>query len=294
MDSARHSRYVSVCYWQPISLIHVLIAIGRTKSYPDLLNANAEELAYGLERGDWTSLQLTKVCFIISSSSVLCLLFQAYVARIKASNSVFHAVTEINLDALAIAATLDAERAAGNCRGPLHGIPMLIKDIIATKDRMNNTAGSYALLGAAVPRDSTVVAKLRAIGVVIISKSSVSEWANFRSSFGNNSNGWSARGGQITGGYFPNMDPSGSSSGSAVGTSLGLAWAALGTETCGNILYPSSRGNVVGIKPRVGLTSRHLVVPISEHLDTIRPIARTVRDAAHVLAAIAGHDANDN
>lgn len=165
-------------------------------------------------------------------------------------------MTEINPDALSIAATLDAERKAGKCPGPLHGSPMLIKDLIATKDKMNNTAGSYALLGATVPRDSTVVAKLRDAGVIILGKSNLSQWALFRSNFnssadGSSSNGWSAYGRQATGAYYPNMDPSGSSSGSVIGTSLGIAWASLGTETKGSIIVPAGRGNVVGIKPTV-------------------------------------------
>jgi amidase len=184
------------------------------------------------------------------------------------------------------------ERANGSIRGPLHGIPIIIKNNIATMDKMNNTAGSYSLLGATVPRDSTMAAKLRAAGVVILGKSNLSQWANFRSA--NSSNGWSAYGGQVTGAYYPNMDPSGSSSGSGVASSIGLALACLGTETDGSILSPSSVNNLVGIKPTVGLTSRSLVIPISEHQDTIGPMARTVRDAAYILSAIAGKDKYDN
>jgi amidase len=134
-------------------------------------------------------------------------------------------------------------------------------------DQMNNTAGSYALLGSKVPCDSTIVAKLRAAGVIILGKSNMSQWANFRSF--NSSSGWSAYGDQVTGAYYPGMDPSGSSSGSGVGESIGLALAALGTETDGSILGPSSVNNLVGIKPSVGLTSRYLVIPISEHQDTV-------------------------
>lgn len=144
---------------------------------------------------------------------------------------------------------------------------MLIKNNIATFDQMNNTAGSYSLLGTKVPRDATVAAKLRAAGVVLLGKSNLSQWANYRSS--NSSSGWSAYGGQVTGAYYPNMDPSGSSSGSGVGSSIGLALASLGTETDGSILSPSSVNNLVGIKPSVGLTSRFLVIPISEHQDTV-------------------------
>ena len=157
---------------------------------------------------------------------------------------------------------------------------------------MNNTAGSYSLLGATVPRDSTVAAKLRAAGVIILGKSNLSQWANFRSF--NSSNGWSAHGGQVLGAYYPNMDPSGSSAGSGVASSIGLALSALGTETDGSILSPSSQNNLVGIKPTVGLTSRSFVIPISQHQDTVGPMARTVRDAAYILSIIAGKDEHDN
>ena len=217
---------------------------------------------------------------------------QAYIARITEVNSTLHAVTEINPDALTIAADLDEERASGTVRGPLHGIPILVKNNIATLDRMSNTAGSFALLGATVPADSTLAAKLRAAGAVILGKSNLSQWANFRSN--NSTNGWSAYGGQTFGAYYPEQDPSGSSSGSGVSPSVGLAFAALGSETSGSILSPSQANNLVGIKPTVGLTSRTLVIPISEHQDTIGPMTRTVKDAAYVLQAIAGRDDQDN
>ena len=157
---------------------------------------------------------------------------------------------------------------------------------------MNNTAGSYALLDARVPHDATVVAKLRDAGAIILGKANLSQWANFRSS--NSSNGWSAHGGQTYGAYYPGQDPRGSSSGSGVASSLGLAVASLGTETDGSILSPSQQNNLVGIKPTVGLTSRSLVIPISERQDTVGPMARTVKDAAYVLQAIAGPDPHDN
>jgi amidase len=175
---------------------------------------------------------------------------------------------------------------------PLHGLPILIKNNIATADQMNNTAGSWALLGAKVPRDSTMAAKLRKAGAIILGKANLSQWANYRSS--NSSNGWSAYGGQTYGAYYPGQDPSGSSSGSGVASSLGLAFASLGTETDGSILSPSQLNNIVGIKPTVGLTSRSLVIPISEHQDTVGPMARTVKDAAYILQAIAGPDQYDN
>ena len=157
---------------------------------------------------------------------------------------------------------------------------------------MNTTAGSYALLGAKVPRDSTVAAKLRQAGAIILGKTNLSQWANFRSS--NSTNGWSAYGGQTYGAYYPKQDPSGSSSGSGVAGSLGLAAATLGSETDGSIISPSQLNNLVGIKPTVGLTSRALVIPISERQDTVGPMTRTVKDAAFVLQAIAGRDPADN
>lgn len=198
----------------------------------------------------------------------------------------------MNPDALSIAAHLDALRKNGTILGPLHGIPILIKNNIATDDLMNTTAGSFALIGAKVPRDATVAAKLRQAGAIILGKTNLSQWANFRSS--NSSNGWSATGGQTYAAYHPLQDPSGSSSGSGVASSLGLALASLGTETSGSILSPAGVNNLVGIKPTVGLTSRHLVIPISEHQDTVGPMARTVKDAAYLLQAIAGRDSYDN
>ena len=207
-------------------------------------------------------------------------------------NGTLNCVTEINPDAISIAAELDAERANGTTRGPLHGVPIIIKNNIATDDKMNNTAGSFALYGAKVPRDSTLASKLRAAGVIILGKANLSQWANFRSF--NSTNGWSAYGGQCYGVYYPGQDPSGSSSGSGVSSAIGLAFAALGSETDGSILSPSEVSNLVGIKPTVGLTSRYLVIPISQRQDTVGPMARTVKDAAYVLSAIAGKDPHDN
>ncbi|KAH8811102.1 amidase signature domain-containing protein [Xylogone sp. PMI_703] len=243
---------------------------------PDLFTATIDDVQDGLTCGNFTSVQLT----------------QAYLARISEVNDILHAVIETNPDALEIAAQLDALRASGSVLGPLHGVPILIKDNIATDDKMNNTAGSFSLLGAKVPTDSTIAANLRKAGAIILGKSNLSQWANYRSS--NSTNGWTARGGQTTGAYYHNQDPSGSSSGSGVGSSIGLAMASLGSETSGSIISPSSRNNLVGIKPTVGLTSRYLVIPISSTQDTVGPMARTVRDAAYLLSAIAGKDANDN
>ncbi|KAI0446133.1 amidase signature domain-containing protein [Xylaria telfairii] len=198
---------------------------------------------------------------------------------------------EINPDARRIAQQLDVERAEGQHRGPLHGLPVLIKGNIGTKDRMQTNAGSYALQDTILPADSTVASKLRAQGLIILGKTSLTEWSMFRSS--NSTHAWSPIGGQIYGAYCPKQCPGGSSGGSAVATDLGLAWAALGTETSGSIVSPSERNNCVGVKPTVGLTSRYLVVPVSEHQDTVGVMARTVRDAARLLQVIAGVDPND-
>ncbi|RAR13609.1 amidase signature enzyme [Stemphylium lycopersici] len=247
-----------------------------TTGLPLLLDATADDLAAGLDAGAFTSLDLV----------------QAYVGRIIEVNKTLHMVVEINPDAWTIAKELDEERAAGKSRGPLHGLPVLIKNNIATADEMNNTAGSWSLIGAKVPRDATVAAKLREAGAIILGKTNLSQWANYRSS--NSSNGWSAQGGQTYGAYYPGQDPSGSSSGSGVAASIGLAFGTLGTETDGSILSPSQVNNLVGIKPSVGLTSRSLVIPISEHQDTVGPMARTVKDAAYILQAISGPDQYDN
>lgn len=244
--------------------------------FPSLLDATTEDLIAGLEYGLFTSVDLVN----------------AYIARINEVNSTLRPVTQLNPDALDIAKSLDDERTNGTTRGPLHGIPVLIKNNIATLDSMNNTAGSYALVNAKVPRDSFLAAKLRQAGAVILGKSNLSQWANYRSL--NSSNGWSALGGQVIGPYFPDQDPSGSSSGSGVASALALAHFSLGSETDGSIIGPSGANNVVGIKPSVGLTSRNLVIPISQHQDTVGPIARTVKDAAYLLSAIAGYDPADN
>lgn len=244
-------------------------------SFPLLLEATLDDLEAGLQSNLFTSVDLVK----------------AYSARILEVNSTLHVVTELNPDALSIAAHADALRKNGSTLGPLHGIPILIKNNIATDDAMNNTAGSFALLGAK-QGESTMAAKLRKAGAVILGKTNLSQWANYRSN--NSTNGWSAYGGQTEGAYYPQQDPSGSSSGSGVASAIGLALGSLGTETSGSILSPADVSNLVGIKPSVGLTSRHLVIPISEHQDTIGPMTRTVKDAAHILQAIAGPDVKDN
>ncbi|CEL10009.1 hypothetical protein ASPCAL13136 [Aspergillus calidoustus] len=219
-------------------------------------------------------------------------LVMAYIRRISEVNLRVNSVLEVNPDSLRIAEQLDIERRQGRTRGPLHGLPILVKDLIGTDDRMETAAGSYALVGSKVRADATVVKKLRDSGAIILGKTGMSEWANTRSR--RPSNGWNARGGQTYAAYHEQQDPLGSSSGSAVATDLSLTFASLGTETSGSILLPSEKSNIVGIKPTVGLTSRYMAIPISERADTIGPMARTVRDAAMVLQAIVGQDEKDN
>jgi amidase len=200
-------------------------------------------------------------------------------------------VIETNPDALSIAAALDRERKAGKVRGPLHGIPILIKDNIDTADRMTTTAGSYALAGSIPLQDSTVAAKLRAAGAIILGKTNLSEWANFRSTHA--SSGWSGRGGQAKNPYVLDRNPCGSSSGSGGAVSANLCALAIGTETDGSIVCPSSANGVVGIKPTLGLVSRAGIIPIAHSQDTAGPMARTVRDAATLLSFLTGADPRD-
>jgi amidase len=201
------------------------------------------------------------------------------------------AVIETNPDALAIAAALDQERKTKGPRGSLHGIPVLIKDNIDTHDRMTTTAGSLALKGSISPRDSFVAAQLRSAGAIILGKTNLSEWANFRGAL--STSGWSGRGGQTRNPYVLDRNPSGSSSGSAVAVSANICVVAVGTETDGSILSPSSYNGIVGIKPTLGLISRAGIIPIAHSQDTAGPMARTVTDAAILLGALAGSDPRD-
>jgi amidase len=221
-------------------------------------------------------------------------LVRAYLRRIEALNQQgprLRAVLEVDPDALQVAAELDAERRQRGPRGPLHAVPVLVKDNIDTVGRLHTTAGSLALLRSRPRRDATVVELLRRAGALVIGKANLSEWANARSE--HSSSGWSARGGQCRNPYSLDRTPSGSSSGSAVGAAANLAAVTLGTETSGSILAPSSACCVVGIKPTVGLTSRAGVIPIAHSYDSVGPICRTVADAATVLGAIVGVDPRD-
>jgi len=219
---------------------------------------------------------------------------QLYLNRIAAldrKGPTLRHVIEVNPDALAVAESLDRERKGGRVRGPLHGIPMLLKDNLDTADRMTTTAGSLALAGSIPAQDSTVAAKLRAAGVVFLGKANLSEWANFRST--HSTSGWSGRGGQARNPYVLDRNPCGSSSGSGGAVAANLCAVAIGTETDGSIVCPSAANGIVGIKPTVGLVSRAGIIPIAHSQDTAGPMARTVRDAAIVLNAIAGIDARD-
>ncbi|GAC1472957.1 MAG: amidase [Chloroflexota bacterium] len=218
-----------------------------------------------------------------------------YLARIESldrNGPTLRSIIEINPDAQATADELDRERVATGPRGPLHGIPILLKDNIDSADRMRTTAGSLALIGAVPFEDAHVTMRLRHAGAILLGKANMSEWANFRSS--HSSSGWSARGGQGRNPYALDRTPCGSSSGSAQSVAANLSTVSLGTETNGSILCPASINGVVGIKPTVGLTSRAGVIPIAHSQDTVGPFGRTVADAAAVLGAIAGRDDRDS
>jgi amidase len=219
---------------------------------------------------------------------------ELYLARIDAidkNGPTINSVIESNPDALTIADALDKERTEKGPRGPLHGIPVLLKDNIDTHDRMSTTAGSLALVGAKPPKDSYVAQKLRQAGAVILAKSNPSEWANIRSN--HSTSGWSGRGGLTKNPYALDRNPCGSSSGSGAGVSANLCAISIGTETDGSIVCPSSANGTVGIKPTVGLVSRSGIIPISHTQDSAGPMCRTVRDAAILLGALTGPDPDD-
>lgn len=245
----------------------------------ELEEATIADLQEGMQSGQWTS---RSIC-------------EAYLKRIEEvdrKGPTLRSILEFNPDALAIADELDRERKAKGPRGPLHGIPVLIKDNLDTHDRMTTTAGSLALEGSIPPQDSTVARKLREAGAVLLAKTNLSEWANIRSS--KSSSGWSARGGQCRNPYALDRSPSGSSSGSGAATSANLCAASIGTETDGSIVSPSNMNGLAGIKPTVGLVSRAGIIPISHSQDSAGPMCRTLTDSAMVLSAIAGQDARDS
>jgi amidase len=246
-------------------------------SFP-LQEATFEQLQQYMQAGRYTSRQLVEM-------------YLERIEKIDRSGPTLRSVIEVNPEALAIADALDAERKAKGARGPLHGVPILIKDNIDTADKMMTTAGSLALEGSIAPRDAFVVERLRAAGAVILGKTNLSEWANFRST--KSTSGWSGRGGQVKNPYALDRNPCGSSSGSGSAIAANLAAAAIGTETDGSIVCPSSVNGLVGIKPTLGLVSRAGIIPVAHSQDTAGPMTRTVADAAALLEAIVGLDPRD-
>jgi amidase len=268
-----------------------LAPIGCSKSPDQLSNPAVQVPSFELDEITVADLQAGMQSGKYTARS----LAEKYLSRIDAidrGGPALRSVIETNPDALSIADALDKERKEKGPRGPLHGVPILIKDNIDTADNMMTTAGSLALVGAKPLRDSGVAEKLRAAGALILGKTNPSEWANIRSS--HSTSGWSGRGGLTKNPYALNRNPSGSSSGSGAGVSANLCAIAIGTETDGSIVSPSNANGVVGIKPTVGLISRRGIIPISHTQDTAGPMGRTVRDAAILLGALAGVDAGDS
>lgn len=253
----------------------------RTGGDVDLANleeVTIAELQAAMEEGEFTAVELVN----------------AYIERIEAIDQDgprLNSILEINPDALDIAQALDEERRTSGARSPLHGIPILLKDNIDTADRMRTTAGSLALMNSTPARDAFIVQRLRDAGAVILGKTNMSEWANFRST--RSSSGWSGRGGQCKNPYILDRNPCGSSSGSGAATAANLTAGSIGTETDGSIVCPATANGVVGIKPTVGLLSRSGIIPISHNQDTPGPHARVVADAAAILGAMVGVDPED-
>ncbi len=267
----------------PVMRVEIMEARERPESLPEVRPFELEEitiaeLQQGMQSGKYKARGIA----------------EKYLARIETLDKhgpAVNSVIEVNPDALAIAEASDKERKQKGLRGPLHGIPVLIKDNIDTADKTMTTAGSLALVGSKPPKDSMVAQKLREAGAVIIGKTNLSEWANIRSR--HSTSGWSGRGGQTKNPYALDRNPCGSSSGSGAASSANFCAAAIGTETDGSIVCPSSANGLVGIKPTVGLVSRSGIVPISHSQDGAGPMCRTVRDAATVLGAVTGVDSED-
>lgn len=236
------------------------------------------ELSEALATGDRSSVEITQ-------------LYLDRIAALDRAGPRLRSIIETNPEALDVARRLDEERAEGSVRGPLHGVPIVVKDNIDTADRMTTTAGSYALEGHIAAQDSGVAAKLRAAGAIILAKANLSEWANIRST--RSSSGWSGRGGQCANAYAVDRNPCGSSSGSGASVSANFCAGAIGTETNGSVVCPASLNGVVGLKPTVGLVSRAGIIPISHTQDTAGPMTRSVADAAALLSALAGPDPRD-
>ena len=244
----------------------------------ELSETSIDNFQYAMKSGRYSARSITEL----------------YLARINSLDKhgpSINSVIELNADALTIAEELDREYKRNGPRGPLHGITVLLKDSMDTADRMGTTAGSLAMAGSPAPRDAFLVQRLRAAGAIILGKTNLSEWANFRAA--HSVSGWSGRGGQTRNPYVLDRNPCGSSSGSAVAVAANLCTVAVGTETDGSIVCPSSINGIVGIKPTLGLISRNGVIPIAHSQDTPGPMARTVGDAAILLNVLAGPDPND-
>jgi amidase len=264
-----------------VAISTVLASMSAQPSPPpsfELDEATVSQLQDGMASGRYSSRKLVEM-------------YLERIEKIDRSGPALRSIIELNPDALAIADALDAERRDKGVRGPLHGIPVVIKDNIDTADKMMTTAGSLALEGSIAARDSFVAGRLRAAGAVILGKTNLSEWANFRST--RSTSGWSGRGGQVKSPYALDRNPCGSSSGTGAAIAANLATVGIGTETDGSIVCPSSASALVGIKPTVGLVSRSGIIPISHTQDTAGPMARTVSDAAIVLGALTGVDPRD-
>lgn len=244
----------------------------------ELLEVSIADLRAGQESGRWTAHGLVE-------------LYLGRIAAMDRTGPTLRHILDLNPDALDLAGQLDRERANGRVRGPLHGIPIVLKDNVDTADRMTTTAGSLALAGSRAPRDAFLAERLRAAGAILLAKTSMSEWANFRST--RSSSGWCSRGGQGKNPYALDRTPCGSSSGTGGAVAASYAAAGIGTETDGSITCPAATMGLVGIKPTVGLVSRSGIIPISATQDTAGPIARTVADAAALLTALTGLDPRD-
>jgi len=263
----------TACQYVPASS-----ASSTTPASFELDEVSLAAVAAGLQQGKWTSSRLVQ-------------LYLGRIDAIDANGPRLGSLIVLNPDAAAIAGQLDQERKSGHLRGPLHGIPILLKDNIETSDHTSTTAGSLALADWRAPQDAFVAARLRAAGAIILGKTNLSEWANFRST--HSTSGWSGRGGQTRCPYALDRNPSGSSSGSGAAAASSLCAAAIGSETDGSVTAPSSINGLAGIKPTVGLVSRTGIIPISASQDTAGPMARTVRDVAILLGAMAGVDPQD-
>src|SRR2546421_8974994 len=261
---------------------------GATASLAPLATSPLAAVAAATAPSDFNEMTITQLKGLMASGRARSTdLVNFYLRRIQALDQggpLVNSVIEVNPDAHAIAQQLDDERRAGHVRGPLHGVPVVLKDNVDTGDRMQSAAGSLALVGTPATQDATMAANLRSAGAVILGKTTLSEWANFRSFF--STSGWSGRGGQCNNPYAIDRNPCGSSSGSGAAASGNLTTVSIGTETDGSIVCPANANGVVGIKPTVGVVSRAGVIPISHTQDTVGPHARTVADAATVLTAI--------